>query len=260
MMKVKDIMTKKIISVDKDESLNQVLNLMKKYDITKIPVLDEKKFFGLVTDNVIAYKLGSIRKRGVTASRLHASSVTEKKVTVISPEEEVKNILKSVGEPGPTMLPVVEKEKLIGVVTKADLLPLVTSKNQVQSIMQRKVHTVGIADRVIHARHIMITENIARLPVLQDKKLVGIISDIEIALAFAALKKSFSVGKQKHHLHELLVQDAMKAQVVSSTPSMRITDAAELMLKHNIGALPLLENDKLVGMITRTDLLRTIVL
>jgi predicted transcriptional regulator len=69
-MKVREIMTTKIISVDKDDSLKRVLDLMKKYDITKIPVLEEKKFFGLVTDNVIAYKLGSIRKRRVTASRL----------------------------------------------------------------------------------------------------------------------------------------------------------------------------------------------
>jgi CBS domain-containing protein len=259
-MKVKEIMTTKIISVDKDDSLKRVLDLMKKHDITKIPVLEEKKFFGLVTDNVIAHKLGSIRKRNVTASRLHASSVTEKEVQVISQEEEVKNILKSVGEPGPTLLPVVEKDKLIGVVTKADLLPLVTSKNQLYSIMQKKVHAVSLDDRVIHARRIMITENIARLPVLEEKRLVGIISDIEIALAFASLKKSFSLGKQKHHLDELLVKDVMRSPVVWTEPSMSIFNAAQLMLNQNIGALPLVENDKLVGLITRTDLLKTIVL
>ncbi|PNX48192.1 MAG: hypothetical protein BV459_02810 [Thermoplasmata archaeon M11B2D] len=259
-MKVKEIMTTKIISVDKDDSLKHVLDLMKKNNITKIPVLEEKKFFGLATDNVIAYKLGSIRKRGVTASRLHASSVTEKQVKTISPEEEVKNILKSVGEPGPTMLPVVEKDKLVGVVTKADLLPLVTNTNQLHSIMQKKVHVVSLDDRVVHARRIMITENVARLPVLEEKKLVGIISDIEIALAFASLKKSFSLGRQKHHLDELLVKDVMRCPVMWSDPSMSIFNAAQLMMNQNIGALPLLENDKLVGMVTRTDLLRTIVM
>ncbi|DAC72506.1 MAG TPA: hypothetical protein DSN98_04770 [Thermoplasmata archaeon] len=260
MMKVKEIMTTKIVAVDKDDSLKRVLDLMKKHDITKIPVLEEKKFFGLVTDNVIAYKLGSIRKRGVTASRLHASSVTEKEVKVVSPEEEVKNILASVGEPGPTMLPVVEKEKLVGVVTKADLLPLVKNKNPLSMIMQRNVHTVNLDDRVIHARRIMIMENIARLPVLDDKKLVGIISDIEIALAFESLKKSFSIGKQKHHLDELLVKDTMRAPVVWAAPSISIFDAAQLMYNQNVGSLPLMENERLVGMVTRTDLLKTIVL
>jgi CBS domain-containing protein len=259
-MKVKEIMTTKIISVDKDDSLKRVLDLMKKHNITKIPVLEEKKFFGLVTDNIIAYKLGSIRKRRITASRLHASSVTEKDVMIVHPEEEVKNILKSVGEPGPTMLPVVENVKLVGVVTKADLLPLVKNKNQLHPIMQKKIHTVSVDDRVVHARHIMITENIARLPVLEEKKLVGIISDIEIAYAFASLKKAFSIGRQKHHLEELLVKDIMRTPVVWSNPSMSMYDAAQLMLKENIGALPLIENDKLVGMVTRTDLLRSIVI
>lgn len=259
-MKVKEIMTTKIISVDKDDSLKRVLDLMQKHGITKIPVLEEKKFFGLATDNVIAYKLGSIRKRGITASRLHASSVTEKEVKVVSPDEDVKNILKTVGEPGPTMLPVVEKEKLVGVVTKADLLPLVKSKNQLHSIMQKKVHAVSIDDRVVHARRIMITENVARLPVLEEKKLVGIISDIEIALAFASLKKSFSIGRQKHRLDELLVKEVMRSPVVWTSPSMSIFDAAQLMLNQNIGALPLMENEKLVGMVTRTDILRSIVM
>lgn len=259
-MKVREVMTTKVIAVDKDESLKRVLDLMEKHGITKIPVLDDKKFFGLVTDNVIAYKLGSIRKRSVTASRLHASSVTEKQVNTISAEDEVKNILKSVGEPGPTMLPVVEKGKLIGVVTKADLLPLVKSENQLHSIMQRKVRTVTPDDRVIHARRMMITEDIARLPVLEQKKLVGIISDIEIAFALASLKKSFSLGKQKHHLDELLVRDAMRTPVIWTAPFVTIADAAQIMMKHNVGALPVLDNDVLVGMVTRTDLLRTIVL
>ncbi len=259
-MKVKDIMVSKVICVDKDDSLKRVLDLMQKYQITKIPVVDHKLFFGLVTDNVIAYKLGSIRKKSVTASRLHASSVTEKNVTTISPDDEVKTILKSVGEPGPTMLPVLEKKKLIGVVTKADLLPLVKSKESLSTIMQRKLYVISPGDRVIHARHIMVNQGIARLPVVEKNKLVGIISDIEIALAFASLKKSYSLGKQKHQLDELTVGEVMKAPVIWTDSSITVADAAKTMLKHNVGSLPIVEDDRLIGMVTRTDLLRTIVL
>jgi acetoin utilization protein AcuB len=90
--------------------------------------------------------------------------------------------------------------------------------------------------------------------------LVGIISDVEIAYAFASLKKSVSVGRQKHHLDELLVEDAMRVPVIWSEPSLTIVDAASLMLKYNVGSLPLLENETLVGMVTRTDLLKIITL
>jgi len=258
-MKVKDVMTKEVVCVDKDESLARVLELMKKYDITKIPVIENKKLVGIITDNVIAYKLGSIRKRAVSASHLHASSVTEKKIKTVSPDAEVKDILETVGESGPTMLPVVEQgDKLVGVVTKADLLHLVNSKKPLHSIMQKKPHFISPDDRVIHARRVMIEKDVARLPVAHDGRLVGIISDIEIAFALADIKKSYSLGKQKHQLDELLVGDVMKTPVKWAEPNIGALEAARIMIDNNIGALPLLEKEKIVGIVTRTDLLKTI--
>ena len=257
-MKVKDVMTMDVITVDKDVNLNHVLNLMKKHEITKIPVVEDKKLIGMVTDNVIAYKLGSIRKRGVPASRLHASSVTDKNIECISPDTDVKTILKDVGKPGPTMLCVVENDNLVGVITKADLLPLVDSKKQIKEIMKKELHTVSPDDRVIHARRIMIDEDIARLPVVDQGTLVGMISDNEIIFALANVKKSFPLGRQKHRLDELLVKDVMKTPALWTEPNTTVTDAANIMLKKNVGALPLTENGKVVGIVSRTDLLNTI--
>jgi CBS domain-containing protein len=257
-MKVNELMTKDVISVDKDVNLQHVLNLMKKHQITKIPVLENKKLIGMVTDNIIAYKLGSIRKKGVPASRLHASSVTDKEIECVSPDTDIKMILEKVGKPGPTMLCVVENENLVGVLTKADLLPLVTSNKQVREIMNRKIVTISSDDRVIHARRIMIDQNLARLPVVNQGKLVGIISDNEIAFALAEVKGSFPLGRQKHQLDELLVGDVMKTPVIWTECNMTAKEAAVLMSKSNTGALPLLENGKLVGIISRTDLLKTI--
>jgi len=256
-MKVEEVMTKEVISVDKDVELELVLKLMKKHEITKIPVLEEKKLIGIVTDNLIAYKLGAIRTRGIPASRLHVSSVTEKDVVTVSPDTEIGDLLKEVGEPGLTMLPVIEKEKLVGVLTKADLLPLVKSKKKIKEIMHKRLLAVSPSDRVIHARRQMIDENIARLPVLNQGKLVGMISDTEIAFALAELK-SLPLGRQRHRLDELTVSEVMKTPVVWTEGGITSEEAAKIMLKHNIGALPILENNKIVGLVTRTDLLRTI--
>jgi CBS domain-containing protein len=257
-MKVRDVMTKDIVVVDKDVNLRQVMKLMKKHDITKVPVVENKKLIGLITDNTITYKLGSKRKRGVPASRLHASSVTNKDIESVSPDTDIKTILKKVGEPGPTMLPVVENDNLVGVVTKADLLPLVTSKKRVHEIMQKKLHAVSPDDRVIHARRIMIDENIARLPVVNKGYLEGMLSDTEIAFALANVKRSFSLGRQKRKLDELLVEDVMKKPVVWTEPHITISDAARIMMKENIGALPLIKNNTIEGIVTRTDLIKTI--
>jgi len=257
-MKVKEIMTKEIITVDKDVNLRQVLKLMKKHEITKIPVLEDKKLIGMVTDNIIAYKLGSIRKKGVPASRLHASSVTDKNIECISPELDIKKVLLKVGKPGPTILCITENNNLLGVITKADLLPLVKSNKQIKDILKKKLFTVSPDDRVIHARRIMIDEDIARLPVVFEGKLVGMVSDNEIIFAIAKLKRAFPPGKQKHQLDELLVTDIMKTPVIWTDPEMTVENAAKIMLEKNVGALPIIKNNKLIGIISRTDLLQTI--
>jgi len=257
-MKVKDVMTKEVVSVDKDVDLHHVLNLMKKHEITKIPIVENKKLIGVTTDNMIAVKLGSKRKRGVPPSRLHASSVTDKNIETIGPDADIREILTKVGEPGPTILNIVENDKLIGIVTKADLLPLVKSKKQLREIMQKKIHAVSPDDRVIHARRIMMDENVARLPVISSGKLVGMISDTEIAFALANVKRSFSLGRQKHRLDELLVNEVMKTPAIWTEPNMAASDAAKIMLKKNVGALPLIENNNIVGIVTRTDLIKTI--
>jgi CBS domain-containing protein len=189
---------------------------------------------------------------------LHASSVIDKNIDYISPDTDVDTILKRVGKPGPTILCVIENDILVGVITKADLLPLVKSKKQIIEIMNKKLHTVSSDDRVIHARRIMIDEDIARLPVVDQGSLVGMISDNEISFALAKIKKSYPIGKQKHRLDELLVRDVMKKPAIWATYTMTVTEAADKMLKENVGALPITKNDKLIGIITRTDLLSTI--
>jgi CBS domain-containing protein len=231
---------------------------MDKHDITKIPVLEEKKLVGVVTDNTIAYKLGSWRKREVPASRLHASSVVEKDIETIDPDAQVTSVLFKVGEPGPTILPVLSDDTLVGVVTKADLLPYVESEEQVQTIMKTDVQTISPNDRIIHARRMMVDNNVARLPVVHEGQLMGMISDMEIAVAFARLKKRFSLGRQKHQLEELLVKDYMKTPAVWIPPTIMIRDASKLMVKMNVGALPVLKDDQLIGIISRTDVLKTI--
>jgi len=257
-MKVKDIMSKEIISVGKNDSVEQILHLMEKNDITKVPVVENNgKLLGIVTDGEIAYKLGSLRKRDVTAAHLYASSVMVRKYEPISPDTPVENIIKTVGLPGLTMLPVIEDNKLVGVVTKADLLPLVKSKAKISKIMTKNVIHVARDDRVIHARRLLIENNIARLPVVENGQVEGIIAEIDIARAFARLKKSISRAHQKHHIDELLVEDAMTSPAITADPDMPIQKAAEVMIENNIGALPIVRK-RLVGIVTRTDLIKTL--
>ncbi|MDD3493080.1 MAG: CBS domain-containing protein [Candidatus Thermoplasmatota archaeon] len=256
-MQIKEIMTTDIISVSKNEDLQHVMDLMKKHDISKVPVLDGGQLVGIVTDNVIADKLGSLRSRGVPASHLHASTVTDKNFESIYPQMEVREILATVGRPGLTMLPVLENHVLVGVVTKADLLPFVTVDRPVGDIMTGAVHTVKPEDRVVHARHLLFTHDIARLPVVEDGRVQGILSDMEIAFAFAHIKRSIPLGQQNHRLRELLVSDVMKKPALVVGRERTAGEAAAVMLDSNVGCLPVVDgHETLAGIVTRTDLVR----
>ncbi|MDD5503094.1 MAG: CBS domain-containing protein [Candidatus Thermoplasmatota archaeon] len=257
-MKVEDIMAREVISLDKDDELESALEIIKK-GYTKIPVLDEGKFVGLVTDGEIAEKLGSIRTRNVLLSKLHVSSVMVKDVPTVSPNLPVEDILKTVGLPGPTMLPVIYNKKLVGVVTKADLLPYVKSTAPVEWIMTNNAKCVAEDDRIIHARRMMVEGDIQRLPVHREGKLVGIISESEIALALALFKKTVPVTHQAARIKELVVGDFMRKDVISAPIGMPIKWAAELMLKQGVGCLPVVDPaGKIVGILSRTDVVRTI--
>jgi CBS domain-containing protein len=256
-MKIEKVMTKKIINVNKNDDLVHVLDLMEKHDITKIPVMDNHSLVGIVTDNKITDKLGSIKSKGIPAARMHASSVVDKDFSPVSPHDDVETILKTVGEPGLTMLPVMEKEKLVGVVTKADLLPLITSNTKIKEVMNKEIHAVSPEDRVVHARRILLDNDIGRIPVVNEGKVVGVIADREIAFAFAKIKKSFSMGQQHHQIRELLVKDVMKKNVITVPGDVTVKDTADLMIKQGVGCIPIVDkNEKIRGMVTRTDLLK----
>jgi CBS domain-containing protein len=74
----------------------------------------------------------------------------------------------------------------------------------------------------------------------------------------AKIKRSFPLGRQKHQLGELLVEDVMKTPAIWTQPNMNAETAASIMLKKNVGALPIIENGKIIGIVSRTDLLKTI--
>ncbi len=258
-MKIKEIMTKDIVYVSKNDDLKHVMNLMEKHNISKVPVMDDGKLVGIVTDTKIADKLGSLKSRGIPASRMHASTVMDKNFEPIYPEMSVKEILETVGKPGLTMLPVVENEILVGVVTKADLLPFIEGDKKAREVMVAPVYSVKSDDRVVHARRILFDNDIARLPVVDEGEIVGILSDKEISFAISEIKRNYPLGRQSHHMRELLVKEVMKTPAIVSNGVITVKEAAAIMMKNEIGCIPIVDNEgKIEGIVTRTDLVRLI--
>ena len=100
-----------------------------------------------------------------------------------------------------------------------------------------------------------------RLPVVdRHGALVGIVSERDLLYASPSQATSLSIWEVHYLLSKLQVQKVMTAEVVTTTPDTPIEDAAQLMVAHKIGGLPVVdEHDGLVGVITETDIFRTFV-
>ncbi len=127
---------------------------------------------------------------------------------------------------------------------------------KVRELMSGAPVTVGPDTTVFEARRLMQKERIRHLPVTKDRRLVGIITDRDIRLNLPSQATSLSVWEVNYLLARLTVGQAMTKSVIITGPDRDARAAAQLMLEHKVGALPVLDGEHLIGILTETDILR----
>ena len=135
---------------------------------------------------------------------------------------------------------------------------------KVKEVMTRDPITIDPEASLGTAMDVMRRKRIRHLPVIDDAgRLLGIITDRDLRQAtFApALAEHLSLGAQRHlrgigqTLEDLRVKHAMTWVVVTTDPQATIARAAVMMFERRIGSLPVVEDGKLVGILTERDLL-----
>jgi len=91
--RAKDLMAREVHSVDKDVHLEDVLNVMRRSKVSKVPVTEKGRLVGIVTDGSIAEKLGALHNKNVSTNTLHASSVMVRNVRCATPEDPWRHVL-----------------------------------------------------------------------------------------------------------------------------------------------------------------------
>jgi acetoin utilization protein AcuB len=131
---------------------------------------------------------------------------------------------------------------------------------RVRELMTGALITVRPDTPVLDARHLMVQERIRHLLVTNERsELMGIVTDRDIKLNLPSQATSLSVWELNHLLTRLTVGKVMTQSVITVGPDREARDAAQLMLDHTIGALPVVDGGRLVGIVTETDLLRAFV-
>lgn len=127
---------------------------------------------------------------------------------------------------------------------------------QVRELMKDTLITVSPETPVFEARQLMQKQQIRHLLVTEHGRLVGVCTDRDIRLNLPSPATSLSVWEVNYLLARLTIGQVMTKTVITVAPDRDAREAARLMLDHRIGALPVTENDKLIGILTETDLLR----
>jgi acetoin utilization protein AcuB len=130
---------------------------------------------------------------------------------------------------------------------------------QVSDFMTREPATISPDDNLRRAIEAMRERSCRRLPVLENDRLVGIISDRDVRLALM----SPLVLRERWYDEALLdntpVRACMAVDVVTVSPDAPLIEAARLMRDRKIGGLPVVKQERLVGIITETDVLNALI-
>jgi len=115
----------------------------------------------------------------------------------------------------------------------------------VRDAMTAEPRSIGASASVVEAARLMREQHIGSLPVTEDDRLVGMITDRDIAtrvVAESAVPETTSVG------------DVYSRDLISVEPNSDLDEALRLMARHQVRRLPVVENDRLVGMVAQADI------
>ncbi len=279
-MKAEKYMTSEVVVISKDASVQTARNLMLSHGISRLVVVEGEKPIGIVTKKDIARGLAQPRapwqRRPI--DKIAVSRVMSTDLKTVTPETELKDVAKIMLENGISSTPVVSEGKLVGIITATDLIKAFAEnlegvyKNK--DLMSREVITANRYHSLYHLLKLMEEHNISRVIIAEGKKPVGIVTVTD--LSFLELEDPERGLKTKEYMFVrkpardkrasyryitrglLTAEDVMREELITTTEEEDCSNSARLMLKHGISSLPVVNEDELVGIITKKDIIKGI--
>ncbi|HSJ96409.1 MAG TPA: CBS domain-containing protein [Myxococcota bacterium] len=130
-----------------------------------------------------------------------------------------------------------------------------TATARVRDIMQTKIVTIGVTERLSTVEDIMTLGRVRHMPVVHGGRLVGVLSQRDLLRTSLSELGSYGSEARRAFLHAIEIAAVMSAPPIVIDPDASVQLAARLMAEHKIGCLPVIDGDELVGLITETDVL-----
>jgi len=280
-MNVADIMSSPVYVLNADEPVSYARKLMLKYRISTLLVLNEGKMVGIVTKSDIGNRLAQAeplwRRRPI--DQIPIKLLMTESVITIYPEASISQAVALMLENRVHNIPVV-KNDIVGIVTRTDLVRYVAEnteeiKTKIPKLMTEEIVSVHRHHTINHVIDEMNRNEIERVVVKDDAgKSVGIVSRKNLALNLLTdnegeistknikMARKSSPGGEKIYRYikevPLTAEDIMVSPIISIDVNENVSAAAKKMIAERVTAFPVSDGDEIVGILSRTDIMKAI--
>lgn len=256
-MQARDIMVEPP-TISKSAKISYALDVMDKKSTRRLLATHNGSVSGILTMRSLAKELGNKRRTKPPSSLPVVTAITDS-YTFIDPIDDFNDVVKIMKEKGGVLLVSRNDEDVMGWITPTEILKNYEFSGTASDYMIENPITIRPTERLIHARYLMIENNIGRLPVIESGKVVGVISEKDVAIALQEFKDSVPDQHQEARIKELLVSDVMTMNPIYAAPSTPLSEICDTIVEKNIGIIPILnDEEKIIGIVTRRRLIRSI--
>lgn len=258
---VREVMTGRPVTIGHDDDLSHAREVMLKFGVRHLPVIRGEKVEGMISDRDI---LGAASVSGFRAARtMRVEDAMHREVPVLTPFDPIEDVAAKMVALRIDGMPVVERGKLVGVVTTTDLLlertawaegPSVGAKPTARNFMTPDPEWATADVSLYSAASKMSQLGIRHLPVVdRERRLVGMLSDRDVREAIGDPSAAFEESKLEDGL---TVGDVMRATPVRLTLDATVEDVANVFTDERVGAIVIVdEGDHPVGIVSYVDVI-----
>ncbi|MBP2132095.1 CBS domain-containing protein [Methanomicrobium sp. W14] len=270
---VADIATHDVISVSPTMSIIGAVETMTRKGFRRLPVTDSgtSKIIGMVTAGDIInfmgggekFNLVSGKHKGNMIAALNDSvrEIMSTRLLTVKENTRITDVAKTIVDKKCGGIPIVDEEGILtGIVTERDILKVFCKTPNylcVSDIMTKNPHVTTPDSPICSVTKEMVTKKFRRLPVVSDDVLFGIITAMDI-MNYVGDKDVFKemITGDVSDVMSVPVRKLINGNLYTTTPDESISNVAIEMVEKGVGALPVIENSRLVGVITEFDLVR----
>jgi len=264
-----------VVTMTSTTPIYDAVKIMAKEGFRRIPIADPgtKALAGIVTATDLVDYLGGGRKFEIVQQKFSGNIfkainepikiIMTQKVFSVKTTAKISEAVQLMKEKNVGGLPVVDEENRVrAIITERDIARMFSDRIsgvKVSHLMTSKVVTALPKTTIFEAEKTMITHGFRRLPIVADGKVAGIVTAMDIIRFFGSgeVFKHLQSGTITQVLNTPALQIATK-EVATIEPEADVGQAAKIMKEKNLGALPVIQNEKLVGIITERDFFKII--